>query len=155
MSKSNLIIVSNRSPVADFLKPSGQMTVGGLATALHRVAIEHNATWYFGTDSAADLSEYESPSSLEYSLKPVQIGKKEYKSFYSGYSNSLIWPLFHYSPNKCVFSHEEWIHYQAVNKKFAMEIMNAVEDNPDATIWIQDYHLFLVAKYLRQFVSTP
>ena len=32
-----------------------------------------------------------------------------------------------------------------------MEILNSLEDNPDATIWIHDYHLFLVAKYLRQF----
>lgn len=151
MTKSDLIIVSNRSPVADFLKPSGQMTVGGLATALHRVAIENNATWYFGTDSGADLSGYKSPKSLEYTLKPVQIGKKEYKSFYSGFSNSLIWPLFHYAPNKCEFSNDDWIHYQSVNKKFAVEILNSVEENPDATIWIQDYHLFSVAKYLRQF----
>ena len=151
MPNSELIIVSNRSPVSDFQKSNAQFTIGGLASALHRVAEKKKATWYFGTDQNLDLSEYESPKSLDYELKPVPIGKKEYKSYYAGYSNSLIWPLFHYSPDKCVFSQEDWINYQNVNKKFAMEILNSLEENPDATIWIQDYHLFLVAKYLRQF----
>lgn len=153
MSKDNtrLIIVSNRAPIADYYKGTG-LTVGGLATALHRVAIDQNANWIFTAEGSEDkLIGYKSPDNIGYTLCPVAVSKKEYKAFYSGYSNSLIWPLFHYFPDKASFDGEDWLSYQAVNKKFAIQILEQIEDNPDATIWIQDYHLMLVAKYLRQF----
>lgn len=149
--KARLIIASNRAPIADYYKGTG-LTVGGLATALHRVAIDQNATWIFSADVGEDkLVGYKSPENINYTLCPVAIGKKEYKAFYNGYSNSLIWPLFHYFPDKASFGGDDWASYQAVNKKFAIQILEVLEENPDATIWIQDYHLMLVAKYLRQF----
>jgi trehalose 6-phosphate synthase/phosphatase len=149
--KTRLIIVSNRAPIADYYKGTG-LTVGGLATALHRVAIDQSATWIFSADIAEErLVGYKSPENLNYTLCPVPINKKEFKAFYDGYSNSLLWPLFHYFPDKASFDGEDWLGYQTVNKKFAIQVLEVIENNPSAVIWIQDYQLMLVAKYLRQF----
>lgn len=145
---NEIIIISNRAPVSDFKKAS--VSVGGLTSALHRVAMESEGTWFF----SADLKDYEylcknPPADLGYALEPVHIEDTEYRYFYEGYSNSLIWPLFHYFPDKCFFRDEDWEHYKNVNAKFADSIAEYVADKPDAVIWVQDYHFFLLPKYLR------
>lgn len=151
-----IIIVSNRSPINDLKKGSESINVGGLASALHQVAMEMNTTWIF----VADNDDYRYIQSgkpvpgITYKLHPVLITEKEYKSYYEGYSNSTIWPLFHYFPGKCSFKDEDWVTYRETNRKIAVEIAQIIKDKPDALIWVQDYHLFLVAKFLRELGIT-
>lgn len=151
-NNEEIIIVSNRAPISDFKKGVSTVSIGGLTTALHSVALESSsATWIFAGDAneCKQLEEM-APPGMEYKLRPVEVQTKEYSAYYGGYSNSLIWPLFHYSPDKCVFKAGDWEHYKSVNYKFAVEIAKEAKDKPNAVIWIQDYHLFLVAKYLRE-----
>lgn len=170
MEKPNeLIIVANRAPISDFKKGAESVSVGGLTSAMHRVAMEGNATWVYATDinnfhslamghtAGNSFDKLGRPArvrftapGMNYDLSPVIISDKEYRGYYNGYSNSLIWPLFHYFPDKCLFRDEDWNHYVSVNKKFAEHIAGLVKENPDAMIWIQDYHLFMLAKYLRE-----
>ncbi len=147
-----IIIVSNRSPIDDLKKGSQSINAGGLASALHQVAMEMHATWIFIADNNdyQYLNQHKSVPGINYTLFPVLINEKEYKSHYAGYSNSTIWPLFHYFPGKCGFKDEDWHAYCEVNRKIAEAISKLIKDKPNALIWVQDYHLFLVAKFLRE-----
>ncbi len=144
-----LIIATNRAPVTNIYQGPKKLTIGGLVSAMHGIAVEREAIWIFASDDNISNS-YESPKALGYTLKPVNISKKDYKFYYEGYSNSLIWPLFHYFPSKCLFDEENWTSYKKVNETITNKIAQSALENPDASIWIHDYHLLLAANLLRQ-----
>jgi trehalose 6-phosphate synthase len=82
-----------------------------------------------------------------YMLKPVVLTEEELNQYYLGFSNEIIWPLFHDLQSHCIFDPAYWNTYQAVNRKFAQVV--AQNAGPNDYIWVQDYHLMLVAKELR------
>ncbi len=152
MPENELIIVSNRCPISNLKKGAESISIGGLTSTLHQVAMEQNSTWVFVTDPGnyEYIHSGEKVPGINYKFHPVKFQDKVHKGFYEGYSNSTIWPLFHYFPGKCIFNDTDWSHYQEVNESIANNIAQIVKDKPDALIWVQDYHLFLVASYLRK-----
>lgn len=151
-SKNNVVIVTNRAPLSDIFKGTSKLTIGGLVSAMHRVASSRQTKWVF-TYEGLIPENYKSPKEVGYILEPVMVNKKEYKSYYEGYSNALIWPLFHYFPGKCAFSDEDWLNYKHVNNQIAKKIFSGIEGSLESTIWIHDYHLLLTASYLRALGS--
>lgn len=151
-----LIIVSNRCPVSNLKKGVESISIGGLTSALHQVAMEKDSTWVFVADNNNydHLKAGESVPGISYQLHPVRCPEKVYKGYYNGYSNSLIWPLFHYSPDKCIFNDADWLNYKEVNESLANDIAEIAKQKPNALIWIQDYHLLLVASHLRKLGVT-
>lgn len=151
-SEHELIIVSNRCPVSNLRKGADSISIGGLTSALHQVAMEKDSTWVFVSDLGAyeHINAGDDVPGINYKLHPVKFPDKIYKGFYNGYSNSLIWPLFHYFPDKCLFSDQDWDNYKTVNQGLANKIAEIAKAKPNATIWVQDYHLLMVADYLRR-----
>ncbi|MGZ4091863.1 MAG: trehalose-6-phosphate synthase [Bacteroidia bacterium] len=80
-------------------------------------------------------------------INPVFLDKKTEKGFYHGFSNSVIWPLFHYFPSFVEFSEKHYFRYEAANRVFADAISRVAQE--DDIIWIHDYHLMLLPGYLR------
>jgi trehalose 6-phosphate synthase/phosphatase len=74
-------------------------------------------------------------------------------SFYLGFCNKTIWPLFHYFPNYAVFNREHWDVYKRVNSIFRDQLLAVIE--PGDIIWVHDYHLMLLPRLLREKVSNP
>ncbi len=68
--------------------------------------------------------------------------------YYAGFANSALWPLCHQAHVRPQFKEEDWKAYQNVNRLFARDA--AIEAPPDASVFLNDYHLALVAKYLRE-----
>ncbi len=156
--KSTIIVVSNRLPFIFTKSADGNIEVnlgaGGLVTAMAPILEKRGGTWIgwpgYVQESDADnrlLAEIQSASS-HYSVKPVMLTSDDLKNYYEGFSNSIIWPLFHDSTDKCVFLPEYWESYKKVNKKFATTI-NLLADETDF-IWVHDYHLLMVGSYLRK-----
>ena len=83
----------------------------------------------------------------EYSLAPVFLTPPERSSYYDGFSNEIIWPLFHGSPSRCRFNSSYWTGYCNVNKKF-VEVVERVS-SPNDFIWVHDYHLMMQAADIR------
>lgn len=153
-TSERLIVVSNRLPVTvrstgfDFrLEPSG----GGLVSALTPVLRASGGCWvgWTGTDYDGTLAESVNQwSSLQnYSLEPVFLTAEENASYYRGFSNEIIWPLFHGLPSRCQFGSTYWKGYCRVNGKFA-DAVERVAGNGDF-IWVHDYHLMMLAEDLR------
>ena len=158
IQKGRIVIVSNRLPVILKLTEDGKTAVekgaGGLVTAMAPVLKNRNGTWigWPGYVQKAGIDDYMLPAIQTavsgYSIKPVMLNSDELKNFYEGFSNSIVWPLFHGFTGKCIFLPKYWTSYQKVNKKFAAIVCQTVDD-PDF-IWVHDYQLILVGAQLRK-----
>ncbi len=151
-----LIVVSNRLPVVLSRMEQGDWRVepgsGGLITALAPVARDNGGLWvgWSGTveEDAAELGPLFADASAElgFQLQPVSLTAEERDQFYLGFSNEIIWPLFHDLQSRCNFAPAYWATYQAVNRKFARAV--ARQAGRGDYIWVHDYHLMNVAAEL-------
>ncbi|MFC1910655.1 trehalose-6-phosphate synthase, partial [Chloroflexota bacterium] len=150
-----IVIVSNRLPISLIKTDKGQWQIqhshGGLVTALAPLLSERGGLWigWPGTLEKVDLDEILAVASrdLGYLIKPVSLTEEEINQYYFGFSNEIIWPLFHDLQTRCNFDPAYWKAYQAVNRKFAKVIADNIRVGD--YIWVQDYQLMLVAKELR------
>ena len=151
-----LVVVSNRLPVV--LKKEGESWrvnpgAGGLVTALAPVLSNRGGLWigWPGTsDPGAVTYLQDNPGVKEvgYTLCPVPLSPEEEELYYRGFANSLIWPLFHDLLLRASFNPAFWRTYQTVNERFAQTI--ARHTRPEDYIWVQDFHLMLVARDMKQ-----
>lgn len=151
-----LIIISNRLPFI-FEKKDDQISIksgsGGLATALAPVLRNRGGIW-IGSTGAIDVEEHEFTDLLKktqhkqgFLFSPVFLDKEDISLYYEGFSNEVIWPLFHDLQSQCHFVPEYWKAYERVNSKFADTVIK--ETKTDDFIWVHDYHLMLAGQELR------
>lgn len=150
-----IIMVSNRLPLT-VSKKAGKVVYtqspGGLATGLSSVCKNENNLW-IGWPGFQPDQHNEDPESITQQLRtknlvPVFLDKNQVELFYDGFSNTTLWPLFHYFPKYSFFHEEHWQAYKEVNELFCKEILkHATEDD---LIWIHDYHLMLLPSLLRK-----
>lgn len=149
-----LVVVSHRIPMT-FSNEDGdlklQSSSGGLVSALEPLLESQGGVWV-GSPGGADspqarklLASAARPRSYRYA--PVFLNAEEEHDFYQGFSNEVIWPLFHDLQSRCNFEPRYWESYQEVNRKFAKATEQA--SSSASLIWIHDYHLMQVAKTLR------
>jgi len=157
-ASQQLLIVSNRLPLRIVRETNGTWRLdrgsGGLVTALAPVLRNRGGAWigWPGVPKEKlpdNLSELmtNAEKDLGYRIIPVNLSRRDERLFYEGFSNEIIWPLFHEFPSLARFNPDYWLAYQAVNHKYA-EII-ASHSQSDQFIWIHDYQLMLVAQYLR------
>jgi trehalose 6-phosphate synthase/phosphatase len=78
---------------------------------------------------------------------PIFLDKELYDNFYNGFSNSVLWPLFHYFNSLATYESRYFEAYVKVNQFFAEKIAPLLE--PDDRVWIHDYQLMLLPHLLR------
>ena len=151
-----LVVVSNRLPIVFTKGQEGEWLIkrgsGGLVTALAPVLRNRGGLWigWTGKPGRTNFSELSAlgVKQIGYQLKEVVLGEDEIQNYYYGFSNEIIWPLFHDMLSQCDFNPEYWKVYKQVNKKFARVITrNTMKED---YVWVQDYHLMLVAKELKR-----
>jgi trehalose 6-phosphate synthase len=154
MSK-RIVIVSNRLPIVLNTDSAGKWQIlpssGGLVTALTPIIRERKGMWigWPGTTEEINMEELLAKGSRDagYTLKPVFLTPEEYNGYYLGFSNEILWPLFHDLQSRCNFDRAYWQAYESVNRKFAQVIAENTLEND--YIWVQDYHLMLAAREFR------
>ena len=159
MSSKSVVVVSNRLPITVKKEEKGEWHVyhssGGLITAMGPVLRNRGGKWigWLGTHEMPDnaflnniLSE--SAEELGYTLVPVNITREEIEKYYYGFSNEILWPLFHDFLSNCNFDPQYVNAYRKVNHKFAQAIAEYTDEKD--YIWVQDYLLFLVAHELKE-----
>jgi trehalose 6-phosphate synthase/phosphatase len=78
---------------------------------------------------------------------PVHLNMDDIERYKSGFCNAAIWPLFHYFQHIAVFDECNWDTYVSVNQRYADVVLE--HSAPGDTIWINDYHLLLLPRMLR------
>lgn len=142
---SRLVLASNR--VADL---SGGVTSGGLAVAVVDALRDGNGVWFGWSGEIVD-----DPAKVGLSLErhgnvtvaTQAMTQTEYDSYYLGYSNRALWPVFHYRLDLAVFDSEALEGYKAVNKRMAKSLAGLLAE--DDLLWIHDYHMIPLAAELR------
>ena len=158
-SGGGLVVVSNREPWMHEFAPDGSIQVrptpGGVSVALDALMRERGGVWIAHGAGSADRQVVDERSSIEvppdapaYRLRRLWLTPQEEEGYYAGFSNSALWPLCHQAHVRPVFKAEEWETYQAVNMRFAE--LAALEAPQDASVFLNDYHLAMVAQYLRR-----
>ncbi len=154
-----LIIISNRLPISISKKDGSFHTSsgsGGLITALAPVLKNRGGLW-IGWPGIAENEEeqkefiriLENENAKEgFNLNPIFIDKEDVKLYYEGFSNEIVWPLFHDLQSECHFDPSYWKSYQKVNRLFAEGTAKKI--NPGDFIWVHDYHLMLFANEIRK-----
>ena len=151
----DLILVSNRLPITTEMGPGGPVlkpSSGGLVTALRPVLKARKGYWIGwpgdGPEEQIERLLEKERSESRVRLVPVSLTASERKGFYAGFSNEIVWPLFHDLQSRCNFDPSYWEAYVNVNHKFA-DVVKRV-NRRDSLVWVHDYHLILVGEFLRQ-----
>ncbi|ABF07243.1 alpha,alpha-trehalose-phosphate synthase (UDP-forming) [Cupriavidus metallidurans] len=145
-----LVAVSNR--VAD---PRNH-AAGGLAVALSDTLNKTGGLWFGWSGKVVDASRGGTPGEGELhqiqagnvTLATVDLSREDFESYYLGYSNGVLWPVFHYRVDLADFDSGGNLNaYRRVNQLFARKLAPLLK--PDDVIWIHDYHLIPLAAELR------
>jgi len=80
-------------------------------------------------------------------LSTVDLCREDHDSYYLGYSNGVLWPVFHYRLDLADFDAGFIGGYRRVNQMMAKKLMPQLL--PDDIIWVHDYHLIPMAAELR------
>ncbi|MEW6250807.1 MAG: trehalose-6-phosphate synthase [Planctomycetota bacterium] len=152
-----MVVVSNRLPVV--LEREGETWQvrpgsGGLVTALSPLLRQRGGLWIGWPGVRADesagveshLAEYSGAAGFE--VVPVALTAEDVGGFYHGFSNEIIWPLFHDLQTRCNFVPEYWTTYRAVQGKFAEVVRQQARERD--FIWVHDYHLMGLGRQLRR-----
>jgi trehalose 6-phosphate synthase/phosphatase len=157
---SRLIIAANRLPFS--LSREGKelcfrQSSGGLVSALksyfekQQDKIFTEKIWVGSVDASVEEWEEAQQKKLlsgEYLISPVFPKKKDYDRYYNGFSNSTLWPLFHYFPMLVDYDKSFFESYEKVNRAFADALIAVYE--PGDVIWVHDYQLMLLPGMLRE-----
>ncbi len=143
---SRLVVVSNRVTKTR----QGHAQAGGLAVGLVGALKEMDGLW-FGwsgkvTENPSDDPELSTNNDIAYAT--VDLSPGEYDQYYNGFSNAMLWPLFHYRLDLMDFHREYYQAYRRTNARFAKILAGLLK--PDDLIWIHDYHLIPLAEELRR-----
>jgi len=153
------IVVSNREPyihswVGEEIRYS--RPASGLTVALDPVMQACGGIWiaYGSGDADREVVDKEDkisvpPEAPQYILKRLWLSKEEEEGYYDGFSNQALWPLCHIVHVKPKFDEKDWNTYKEVNQRFADAVCAEVGEK-NAFVFIQDYHLTLLARKIKE-----
>ncbi|WP_207000297.1 alpha,alpha-trehalose-phosphate synthase (UDP-forming) [Trinickia mobilis] len=146
---SRLVVVSNRT--ADPRKTAA----GGLAVAV-RESLQQTGGLWFGWSGKVQEEAVTDPAGYgqlhfqtvgEVTLATLDLSREDHDTYYLGYANGVLWPVFHYRLDLANFDVRFAAGYRRVNRLFAQKLLPLLK--PDDLIWVHDYHLIPLAAELR------
>jgi len=144
-----LVVVSNR--LADPRKTAA----GGLAVALAEVLNNTGGLWFGWSGKIIEPAAGGKPGegvlhsqqAGAVRLVTMDLSREDHDTYYLGYSNGVLWPVFHYRLDLADFDAASIAGYRRVNQLFARKLQPLLRH--DDIIWIHDYHLIPLAAELR------
>jgi trehalose 6-phosphate synthase len=146
---ARLVVISNR--VVELGKA---VQAGGVAVVIAGILRARGGLWFGWNGSIADDSSAPStPVKVARSrsgseIATLPLSSDEHQDFYLGYSNSVLWPVFHNRLDLARFDAGFYRRYVGVNERFADALQPLLRS--DDILWVHDYHLIPLAGALRQ-----
>ena len=145
---SRLVVVSNRVATPTETKGSA----GGLAVAVFGALKDMGGVWFGWSGDVVSETVANAGPNLEVdgavTFATVGLPRRDYDQYYRGFSNAMLWPVFHYRNDLAVYERDEYAGYRRVNAWLAHKLIKLLE--PDDIVWVHDYHLIPFAEALRQ-----
>jgi trehalose 6-phosphate synthase len=144
---ARLVVVSNRVAVPDG-KSGGR--AGGLEVAVKAALHHRQGVWFGWSGKIGRKGEAAETNTIQHDnidYVVTSLGADDYKEYYNGFANRVLWPVLHYRFDQAEFSRRDLSGYMRVNEHFANELDKFLL--PDDLVWVHDYHLIPLAKALR------
>ncbi|MEU6282253.1 trehalose-6-phosphate synthase [Streptomyces sp. NPDC047028] len=155
--KAQVLVASNRGPVSYTVGEDGSLSAkrggGGLVSGLSAIGSDADSLWVCAALSDGDREAVRRGEG-EPGVRMLDIPADVHADAYNGIANSVLWFVHHLlyqTPLEPVFDAEfrrQWESYRAYNRAFAEAL--AEEAGEGAAVMIQDYHLALAPRMLRQ-----
>ncbi|MFD5536904.1 trehalose-6-phosphate synthase [Streptomyces sp. NPDC127079] len=163
---AEVLVASNRGPVSYEVHEDGALRAkrggGGLVSGLSAIGPDANAVWVCAALSDGDREAVRragggplpAADTGGQRVRMLDIDPGVFSDAYNGIANSVLWFVHHMlyqTPLEPVFDAEfrrQWESYRAYNHAFAEAL--AEEAGDGAVVVIQDYHLALAPRMLRQ-----
>jgi len=173
--RAPLLVASNRGPLTvvpaedagngeDSVRRGGGGLVSGMQAALSAAP---NAVWVCAAlndreralarqapdGRISELPQVADALQGDFEVSMLPVDAQTFRNAYNGVANSTLWFVLHQLydlPTQPVFDtgwRRQWSSYVRYNEAFARSL--AQQAGPDAAVMVQDYHLFLVPKLLR------
>jgi len=144
---SRLVVVSNRVAMPTDAKPAS----GGLAVGLLGALEESGGMWFGWSGDIVSGSNANAGPKIQrkdqVTYATVGLSRRDYDQYYRGFSNAMLWPVFHYRNDLARYDRQEYTGYRRVNNWLAQQLVPLLQ--PDDIIWVHDYHLLPFADALR------
>ncbi|MGI4814945.1 MAG: alpha,alpha-trehalose-phosphate synthase (UDP-forming) [Janthinobacterium lividum] len=142
---SRLVVVSNRvAPTSE-----GRPAAGGLAVGVLDALRQTGGLWFgWSGEIVAEASAPAIERRGRVSYATVGLTRKDYEQYYRGFSNTTLWPTFHYRNDLMRYERQDYFGYLRVNDLLARRLAELV--GPDDMIWVHDYHLIPFAAACRR-----
>lgn len=144
---SRIVLVSNR--VMDL---NNAVQAGGVSVALADVLRAHGGLWFGWSGEICEPSPDEDRVYIAddgtAAVATVPMTSDEHQRYYLGYSNSVLWPVFHNRLDLARFDAGFYSAYLDVNRRLAEALYELLR--PDDVVWIHDYHFLPFAQQLRR-----
>ncbi|WP_278185451.1 trehalose-6-phosphate synthase [Xanthomonas translucens] len=115
---------------------------GGVAVALEETMRDNEDLWLGWSGKVGGrlgTQEVKTESFGKSKLAGIDLTRKQFDNYYSGFCNSALWPVMHNSAQWADFNPEFYGSYRQVNKMFASKLAPMLKQ--DDVLWIHDYHL--------------
>ncbi|MCW2726358.1 MAG: alpha,alpha-trehalose-phosphate synthase [Frankiales bacterium] len=160
---ASLLLASNRGPVSFGDDGVPRRGGGGLVSALGRVQVPDDAVWVCAALSDPDRRaaraaggrlERDPAGAVPTAVRMLDLDPVMFDRAYNAVANGVLWFVSHLlyaTPSAPVFgqrSRREWAAYVAYDEAFADAL--AEEAAAGATVLVQDYHLSLTPRLLRE-----
>jgi trehalose 6-phosphate synthase len=142
---SRLVVVSNR-----VARPNqGKGSQGGLAVALLAALRAKGGLWFGWSGNVAERpsSRPDITQSGNVTYATTDLNEVDRDGYYNGFSNGVLWPLFHYRLDLMNYNRRSLNAYQRVNALFARRLAALLQ--PNDLIWVHDYHLIPLGEQMR------
>lgn len=166
-----IVIIANRGP-HDFVWQNGlwvaKPATGGLMSMIEPLARQPNVAWFCcvseppGSEAERNALYVTAKDQTDPDLNvvPVPLPADIYQDYYGEISNEILWMLQHHLVGQFGYAsldakrHHGWHGYVEANRRMAEAV--AATELPVSAFLIQDYHLYPLAKLLRErFPNTP
>jgi glucosylglycerol-phosphate synthase len=154
---SNFIVLSHREPYAEVQTDDGvqlRRKTNGVFATLDSVMKQQQGTWIAWRERA-EGEEFDerimvpSPEDAQaYRVRRLPLTPDEARLFYYEFTSTALWPILFSLPGRARFEMDAWRAYERVNHAFADATCE--EAAPGALVWVNDFHLMLVPRLLKE-----
>lgn len=167
---ADLIVAANRTGVRVQIvngAPEIEHGVGGLESVLG--SLNKSMTWIGWPGGIYHEAEQRLVSRVLNSHKgpvryePVFMSQQDHDLFYLGFSNEVLWPLYHGRADLVRFDAQAFSRVQQVSRHYAEKLLHAIVQvikkrggsfQKPVKVWLNDYHMSFVASELRMRMRT-
>ncbi len=155
---SDFIVLSHREPYQEVETPDGDTVLkrktNGVFTTLDSVMRQKHGTWIAwrehedGTDFVPRVQVPAPGHEDAYTVRRIPLTSDEARRFYYDFTSTALWPVLFSLLDRARFTAAAWETYQRVNHEFTDAVCE--EAAPNALIWINDFHLMLTPRLIKE-----